>query len=367
MKKAIGMCIIAIMCSGCINDKGRSVAVPVAVDTQDSVTTIDTELQANVDSFLTRKMKEINALQGQAIVMEASTGHVLAMVGRKRVSVGEYVLCDHFALQQEPGSTAKVPMLLAALETGCIDISDTVDVGHGVWFIGGRQMKDHNWRKSGYGRMTYEDAIVFSSNVGIAKAVWTTFEEDENGLFRQLLTMSYGQPDTLSGITGLRPMVQSSPADSNWVKSRIAWHAIGYEHLLAPIQLLTFYNAIANDGKMVCPTLMNSPTAEVINEQIASKENVRKMQNVLAKMTADVGLGKLARSEKTTVALNVGTAHLHDEEYHLNVCGYVPAECPQYSIIISVNKEGLPASAGGMLCPVFKEIAEWLHESRRKL
>ena len=366
MNKAIGMCIIAIVCCGCINDKRRSAATSAAGDTQDTVTTIDAELQATVDSLLTRKMNELDALQGQAIVMEVRTGHVLAMVGRERKSAGEYIPCDHFALQQEPGSTAKVPMLLAALETGRIGISDTVDVGQGVWDIGGRQMKDHNWRKGGYGRMTFGDAIVFSSNVGIAKAVWTAFEEDENELFIQLQTMSYGQPDTLTDITGLRPMVQSSPADSNWVKSRIAWHAIGYEHQLAPIQLLTFYNAIANDGKMVRPILRNGP-AEVINNQIASKENVRKIQNVLSEMTSDVGLGKLAKTEKTTVALNVGTAHLHDDEYHLNVCGYVPADSPQYSIIISMNKEGLPASAGGMLGPMFKEIAEWLSESCREL
>lgn len=353
------LCMVALIISGCKSNGKQESAMPIA-DGVDTVSTLNTALQCAVDSMLKKKMVEIGALQGQAIVMEVKTGHIVAMAGLERDTNNSYTKSNHFALQQEPGSTANLPMLMAACETGYMHMDDDVDVKEGVWLLDGRIIKDHNWRKGGYGRMiTYEEAVVFSSNVAVAKGVWATFKDDEQELFKRLDAMSYGKPDSIGGIPGLKPMAYSSPSDSNWIKSRIIYHAIGYERLIAPIQTLTFYNAIANNGRMVMPTLLNRP-AEVINWQIASLELIRDVQHTLVEVTSEVGLGKRAKTDKTAVAINVGTAHLHDEEYHMNVCGYFPAENPQYSLIISVNKENLPVSAGGMLGPVFKEIVEWM-------
>ena len=179
--------------------------------------------------------------------------------------------------------------------------------------------------------------------------------------------MSFGQPATIEGIEGLHISSYSSPKDSNWVNKDIIWSSIGYNRKIAPIQMLTFYNAIANDGKMVKPSLRPEVT-EVINEQIAKKENIRIMQEVLEHVVSQ-GLGRLAGTPQVSVAGKTGTSQVNEyydlddisvSEYHISFCGYFPADAPKYSIIVSMNKLGLPASGGGQAGPIFKEIVEWM-------
>lgn len=352
----IFICILGL-CTGCTDRSTKDGAAGELGNT------IDSALQEVVDSFLVQKMQEVDALQGQAIVMEVGTGKIRAMVGRERETNGTYTACENYALQQEVGSSMMPVMMLAALETGEVQLNDSVDVGNGVWLLDGRLMKDHNWRKGGYDRkIRMDEVLMFCSNVGISKVVWNVYKDKEQTLFSQLDQMSFGQPENMDGISDLEPVLQSSPKDSNWVASRIIYHAIGYERLVAPIQLLTFYNAIANGGKMIKPTLRTGQ-AEVINEQIAKPENILSIQRALVETTSEVGLGKRAATPKTTVAISVGIAPVDVEEYHMNVCGYFPADNPKYSIVLSMNKQHLPATAGGMLGPVFKNIVEWICDS----
>ena len=179
--------------------------------------------------------------------------------------------------------------------------------------------------------------------------------------------MSFGQPEHINGIEGLKPNKYSSPKDSNWIKRRIWWSAVGYERLMTPIQMLTFYNAIANDGKMVKPTLKTGEI-EIINPQIAFKDNIKRMQTVLDHVVSQ-GLGKKAGTDIIRVAGKTGTAQIKEydygegvyvSEYHLVFCGYFPAEKPKYSMIVSMNKLGLPASGGGMAGALFHNIMEWM-------
>jgi cell division protein FtsI (penicillin-binding protein 3) len=160
-------------------------------------------------------------------------------------------------------------------------------------------------------------------------------------------------------------MLFSSPKDSSWASRQLLWNSIGYERKMAPIQMLTFYNAIANDGKMVKPTLQKGHT-EVLNEQIAKKENIAEIQHALYNVVYR-GLGRLAGSSLVPVAGKTGTAltdsRFEDEgitEFHVSFCGYFPADAPKYSIIVSMNKYGLPASGGGMAGVVFHDIVEWM-------
>ena len=329
--------------------------------------TISPALQHAADSLLNDKLTEINGLQGQVIIMNVHTGEILAMAGRERNFEGKFQPCQNFAYQQELGSLMKTASLLIALETGKSKLDDVVDTGNGVWQIDDdRIMKDHNWRRGGYGEVTLDRALGVSSNIGISKTIWSLFKGHEQDYFNKLDSMSFGQPNSIEGIKGLRPSVYSSPKDSDWVNKDILWSAIGYNRKIAPIQMLTFYNAIANNGKMVKPTLIPGNT-EVINEQIAKSENVTSMQQTLEHVVSQ-GVGRNAGSDRIKVAGKTGTSQVNEyyegdntvSEYHLAFCGYFPADKPKYSMIVSLNKLGLPAISVIMAGNAFSNIVEWM-------
>jgi cell division protein FtsI (penicillin-binding protein 3) len=317
--------------------------------------------------MLNDKLTEINGLQGQVIIMNVQTGEILAMVGRERNYEGKFQPCQNFAYQQDLGSLVKVGSLLVALETGKVKLSDVIDVGNGVWQIDDdRIMKDHNWHRGGYGELTLDRVLEVSSNIGISKVIWELFKGHEQDFFNKLDSMSFGQPNNIEGIEGLRSSSYSSPKDSNWVNKDIIWSAIGYNRKIAPIQMLTFYNAIANNGKMVKPTLVPG-TTEVINELIAKKENIALMQQTLEHVVSQ-GLGRKAGSYLIQVAGKTGTSQVNEyyegdntvSEYQVAFCGFFPADAPKYSMIVSMNKLGLPASGGGMAGDLFHYIVEWM-------
>ena len=315
--------------------------------------TIDTTLQTKVDSILQNKMSEIGAISGQAIVMEVQTGEIKAMVGNSR--------------SQESG-LIRTASLLAALETGKIKLSDTVDVGEGVYEIHNRELLDHNWHRGGYGKLTTLQGLMVNSHIATYKNIERAFEE-EQAYFDMLDKMCYGQPESIVGLDDLKPVYFVTPNDSSWSNTALAWFSIGYNQRISPIQMLTFYNAIANDGKMVKPTLYKGET-EVINQQIASKANVDSLQIALVKVVTE-GLGKPAQSEKVQVAGVSGGCQISTEEdnsegkvntiYSVEYCGYFPADAPKYTIIVSMNKKGLPASGNLMAGSVFKEIADYMN------
>ena len=341
---------------------------PEIAEKEKGDSTIIPELQAAVDSLLNAELTEINGLQGQVIVMEVHTGEVLAMVGLERNFEGKFQPCKNFAYQQELGSLMKTASLLAALETGKAELSDVVDTGEGIWNAGnGWLMKDHNWRRGGYGMLTLDRVMEVSSNIGITKTIWKIFKGHEQDFINMLDSMSLGQPESIDGIEGLRPAFFNSPKDLDWVDKNVLWSAIGYCQKMAPIQMLTFYNAIANDGKMVKPTLKTGEI-EIINPQIASKDNIKKMQVILDHVVSQ-GLGKKAGSPLLRVAGKTGTAQVaiydfgEDKdvyEYNVAFCGYFPADEPKFSMIVSMNKLGLPASGGGMAGVVFHNVTEWM-------
>ena len=358
------LAVVSLICYRCSNTSDKSLPM-----TQEG-STISPAMQFAVDSLLNEKLTEINGTQGQVIVMNVQTGDILAMVGLERNFEGKFQPCRNFAFQQELGSLMKTASLLVALETGEAKLDDVVDTGNGVWQIDDdRIMKDHNWRRGGYGEITLEQALEVSSNIGITKVVWELFKGHEQDFFNKLDSMSFGQPNSIEGIEGLRPNSYSSPKDSDWVNKDILWSAIGYNRKIAPIQMLTFYNAIANNGKMVKPTLAPG-TTEIINEQIAKSENISLMKKTLENVVIQ-GLGRLAGSELTKVAGKTGTSQVNEyyegdntvSEYHLAFCGYFPADAPKYSMIISMNKLGLPASGGGMAGVLFKGITDWIVEN----
>ena len=321
------------------------------------ISTIDSTLQVNATAILESKLSEINAQSGQVIIMEVQTGQIKALVGLTRKDSTNYQSCENFSVWQSTGLMHPIS-LLAALETGKVKLSDKVDTGNGIYQIHGRELKDHNWHRGGYGELTIQEGLAASSNIAIYKTMEKAFGDNPQTFFDLLANMSYGKPDSINGIASLQPY--------KITEKNITWNCIGYEQLISPIQVLTFYNAIANNGKMIQPQLYKDSVV-VINPQIASRASIDSLKKALVFNITD-GLGQHAKSDKVLVAGMQGTSSLSTNEdstkdmYAVEFCGYFPANNPKYSIIVSINKAGLPASGGLMAGDVFKKIVDYIKD-----
>ena len=321
------------------------------------ISTIDSILQVNATSTLEEKLSEINAQSGQVIVMEVQTGQIKALVGLTKKDSTNYQPCENFSIWQSTGLMHPIS-LLAALETGKVKLSDKVDTGNGIYQVQGRELKDHNWHRGGYGEITAQEGLAASSNIAIYKTMEKAFGDNPQTFFDLLANMSYGKPDSINGIASLQPY--------KITEKNITWNCIGYEQLISPIQVLTFYNAIANNGKMIQPQLYKDSVV-VINPQIASRASIDSLKLALAFNITD-GLGQHAKSDKVLVAGMQGTSSLSTNEdgtkgmYAVEFCGYFPTDNPKYSIIVSINKAGLPASGGLMAGDAFRQFVDKIME-----
>ena len=331
----------------------------------ENISTIDSILQVNVTSLLENKLSELDALSGQAIVMEVQSGQIKALVGLTKKDSTNYQSCENFSVWQSTGLMHPIS-LLVALETGKVKLSDKVDTGNGIYQVQGRELKDHNWHRGGYGELTVQEGLAASSNIAIYKTMEKAFGNNPQAYFNLLANMSYGKPDSITGIANLKPAHIVTPKDNNWAKSDFAWSSIGYNQQISPIQILTFYNAIANNGKMIQPQLYKDSVV-VINPQIASRASIDSLKKALVFNITD-GLCQPAKSDKVLVAGMQGTSSLSTNEdstkdmYAVEFCGYFPTDNPKYSIIVSINKAGLPASGGLMAGDVFKKIVDYIKD-----
>lgn len=331
----------------------------------ENISTIDSILQVNVTSLLENKLSELDALSGQAIVMEVQSGQIKALVGLTRKDSTNYQSCENFSVWQSTGLMHPIS-LLVALETGKVKLSDKVDTGNGIYQVQGRELKDHNWHRGGYGELTVQEGLATSSNIAIYKTMEKAFANNPQSYFDLLANMSYGKPDSITGIANLKPVHFITPKDNNWTKTAFVWSSIGYNQHVSPIQILTFYNAIANNGKMIQPQLFKDSVV-VINPQIASRVSIDSLKKALVFNITD-GLGQPAKSDKVLVAGMQGTSSLSTNEdstkdmYAVEFCGYFPTDNPKYSIIVSINKTGLPASGGLMAGDAFREFVDKIME-----
>lgn len=331
----------------------------------ENISTIDSILQVNVTSLLENKLSELDALSGQAIVMEVQSGQIKALVGLTRKDSTNYQSCENFSVWQSTGLMHPIS-LLAALETGKLKLSDKVDTGNGIYQVQGRELKDHNWHRGGYGELTVQEGLAASSNIAIYKTMEKAFGDNPQTFFDLLANMSYGKPDSITGIANLKPVHFITPKDNNWTKTAFVWSSIGYNQHVSPIQILTFYNAIANNGKMIQPQLFKDSVV-VINPQIASRANIDSLKKALVFNITD-GLCQPAKSDKVLVAGMQGTSSLSTNEdstkdmYAVEFCGYFPTDNPKYSIIVSINKAGLPASGGLMAGDAFRQFVDKIME-----
>lgn len=356
------------------------------VDGCDIVTTIDVGMQDICEKALRDKLHEINAYSGVVVLMEVKTGEVKAMVNLTIGSDGNYYERFSHAISDmlEPGSTFKTASIMVALEDGFIDPHTVVDTKNGVMNMYGSKMKDHNWHRGGYGEIDVTRILEVSSNVGVSYLIDKYYRNDPQRFVDGLKRMSIDQPLHLQIKGEGKPNIKG-PKEKYFAKTTLPWMSIGYETQVPPMNILNFYNAIANNGVMVRPKLVKAavkdgqvvkeyPT-EIINPKICSDRTLSQIQEILEKVVSQ-GLAKPAGSKQFKVSGKTGTAQVSQgsagyksgtTNYLVSFCGYFPSEAPRYSMIVSIRKSGLPASGGLMAGSVFGKIAERVYANNLRL
>ncbi|MCF6167392.1 penicillin-binding protein [Lutibacter sp.] len=351
------------------------------IDGKDIVTTIDINIQDIAHHSLLRQLEFYNAEHGCVVVMETKTGEIKAISNLGRNSVGKYYEKRNYAIYEshEPGSAFKLMSMVAALESGAIDTSTVVDTGKGKYKMHGRYI--HDSKRGGYGKISAARALEVSSNIGFARLIDESFEKNPEKFINILKRMHLNEQLGLR-IKGEGKPEIPAPGDKKWSKNALPSIAYGYNLSLTPLQTLTFYNAIANNGEMVKPKFVKEIRSrnnyvkqfekEIIDPQICSKETIKKVQEILKNVVIR-GTGIKLYDENFSMAGKTGTARTEywmpdwesNRRYISSFTGYFPAENPKYSCIVVIHKPDLKKGYYGadVSGPVFKDIAHKIYTS----
>ncbi len=354
-------------------------------DGYDIMTNLNIRYQDITESALERKLIVSNAEWGTAILMEVKTGKIKAIANLARTASGRYEEVYNYALApegcMEPGSTFKLVSLLVALDHELIDTNQVFDTGKGVWKYYDRTIYDSDYGHGTHGPMTVKEIFEKSSNVGLAKIITSCYEKDPARFVDQIekigLTKPLGMELKGEGIPSFK-----HPGQKDWWGTTLAWMSYGYECKMTPLQILTFYNAVANNGKMMKPyivreiqdkgNIMEKVGPKVLNSSIASHATIRKARKMLEGVCL-YGTGKGLRSDLVTFAGKTGTAQVSSGQagygkgrYLASFVGYFPAENPEFSMIVTVKNPQGAYYGGSVAGPVFKEVAEKVYAIHQK-
>lgn len=358
------------------------------VDGMDVVSTIDIDIQDITEKALVDMLKSIDAESGTAVVMEVKTGEVKSITNMARIREGVYAETKNHAVADEiePGSTFKVASMMVALEDGVCQPSDTIDTGNGIFMYKGARMTDHNANKGGYHRISAEEAIWNSSNIGVAKFILKGYENNPTKFVEGLYRVGMNA-DLKLEIPGAGHAKIRMPSDKSryWAKTTLPWMSFGYETQIPPINTLAFFNAIANGGKLMRPIftkeiLKNGKaiekfSPEVIKASICSDHTLSIIKDMLLGVV-EKGTGKPAYSEAIRIAGKTGTAQIatggsytaSGKSHQVSFCGYFPADHPVYSCIVVIRRPRIGYPSGGTMSgAVVKTIAERIFSSQMPL
>jgi cell division protein FtsI (penicillin-binding protein 3) len=357
------------------------------VDGYDLVSTIDVNMQDICESALREKLTELDASMGVVVLMEVQTGDVKAIVNLQRYDDGNYYEARNYALASlmEPGSTFKTASIMVGIDDGYIKVDDWVDTGSGICPMYGALMKDHNWHRGGYGTIDVPHVLMYSSNVGVSKLIDKYYHNQPEKFVEGLRRIGIGTPLGLPFNGAADPRIRTPHKDhtggyrmsDNWSATALPWMSIGYETQIPPISTVTFYNAIANNGKMVRPRfvrgierngeMVEEFPVEVIKNRICKPSTLKDIQTILQRVVCDKeGLGKKAGNPYFHVSGKTGTAQVSNgsgykgglNEHLVSFCGYYPSEEPRYSCIVAIRHSYAVASGGGQAGVVFSKIAQ---------
>lgn len=345
----------------------------------DIVTTLDVQLQDAAEAALRRALIANKAEAGCVVVMEVKTGHVKAISNLSRLGndSSRYAETNNLAVEAkwDPGSTFKLASVLALLEDGLADTADMVDTQGGMIRLSGKEIFDS--KKGGYGVISLAKAFTESSNVGIIKAVLRGYRKNQSAFINRLRAFKL---DAKSGIDlkeELAPTIYF-PGHAKWSDLSLPSLAMGYEILIPPIQVLAFYNAVANNGYWVRPQLVseikhNGQTLKRFDPQVSTKpicsESSVKKVHALMKGVVNNGTAKNIKNPFYQIAGKTGTVKkklkIKGEEiiqYRASFAGFFPYENPKYSCIVVIENPGGAAFYGSVVAaPVFKDISDRLY------
>ncbi len=354
-------------------------------DGYDVRTTLDVNLQDVAHQALEEQLKKHNADHGCVVLIEVQTGDIKAIVNLSRNQKGSYSEKYNYAVGEstEPGSTFKLASIAVALEDGYIDPNDSIETGGGSQKFHNATMRDS--RAGGYGKITLQNAIEVSSNIAVAKTIVDHYQNNPqkfiNGLYKMGLNKKTGIEISGEGT----PYIKS--VDKDWSGISLPWISHGYEISLTPLQILTFYNAIANNGVMVKPRLVTEILdkeqvirqieKEVLNPKICSQKTIDHLKNMLIGVVEN-GTAKNLRNSYFKIAGKTGTAQIYNEKYgyeydskvsyQASFAGYFPAENPKYSCIVVVNAPSNNVYYGNLVAgPIFKELADKVYATSIEL
>jgi len=361
-----------------------------AEDGVDIRTTIDITIQEAAEKALREQLAESELLEGgTAVVMDVRTGAVRALANLKRMENGKFSESYNYATGHatEPGSTLKLSCLLAMLEDGYATLDTPVSGLNGVWIYGKSHTKFSDTKAGGYGEMTVKTAFEHSSNVAFSQLAVRYYEKQPDAYLERIHAMKLGEKLNLE-IGEDAPSVFHSPGDKYWSESTLPMMATGYAVMLTPLHTLTFYNAVANDGKMMKPYLVEAfcrdgkdietfqPT--VMDPSICSKKTITEAKKALRGVVTD-GTAKICDDTRYHISGKTGTAQIAfkdgsnmvykdaagKKKHQASFAGFFPSEDPKYSCIVVLYSGKTAGNFYGASWagPVFKKIADKIYAS----
>lgn len=346
------------------------------IDGYDVISTIDVFIQDIAHHALLKQLKQYNAEHGCVVVMETKTGHIKAISNLGRDSDGSYYETTNYAVTEshEPGSTFKLVDLMAILEDKVADTSTVFDTKNGVIHYFGKSVRDSH--EGGYGKISLARGFEESSNTVMVQAVYKNYKNNPSKFINHI--KAYG----LDKKIGLELQGEASPkipepGEKNWSAISLPWMAFGYGVSLTPLQTLTYYNSVANNGVMVKPQLVSeikkwNTTIKkyetvVMNPKVCSPETIKKLKVVLENVVKR-GTGNKLYSKEFSMAGKTGTAQANyaknggiDKHYISSFVGYFPADTPKYSCIVVIHQPDASQNnyfGVDVAGPVFKRIAQ---------
>ena len=367
-----------------IRSRSNYIDIPLdpPVDGLDVVSTINVTMQDICESALRDKLVEVNADFGVCILMDVPTGDVKALVNLRRVGEGVYRDDQNLAVSalMEPGSTFKTASIMVALDDGEITMNDKVNTGGGEWMMYGRRMRDDGGR--GHGNIDVKAAVRYSSNIGVSRLVDMHYHNKPQQFVDGLKRIGIGQPLGFDIPGTANPRIYGPKENKKyWSAVSLPWMAIGYNTQIPPISTVTFYNAIANNGRMVRPRVVRGLSrngemveefpVEVVNPHICKDTTLHAIQEILKDVVnGERGTGRRVKSKYFYVSGKTGTAQVADEfgGYHsghprhfVSFCGYYPSDNPQYTCLVAIKTAHSPVSGGSTAGTVFLKIAEQVY------
>lgn len=348
------------------------------VDGLDLITTIDIKYQDVAEQALYDLLQYHKAHHGCAILMEVATGKVLAIANLGRYADEKYYEDFNYAIGErvEPGSTFKLPAIMAALEDGYVSLDDTINTFRGTFQFYDQEVKDSH--EGGFGNITVREVIEKSSNIGMARLINRHYRSNPHHFIDRLYGMGLNQPLGIELKGEPAPRIKS-PDDADWWGTTLPWMAHGYELEMTPLQMLSFYNAIANNGKMVKPRfvtgfrnhskVIRETKTEIIKHSICSKATLEKAQELL-KGVVQQGTATNLRPKYYNIAGKTGTAVISQGDrgyraedgskaYRASFVGYFPAENPMFSCIVVISRPNMGVYYGNRVAgSVFQTIAD---------